>query len=78
MADLQKSSPNLKSLGGESFSDPIGLTWKHDILVFKPSPCLQNGIQVYEWMGLEEWNSWLKSQVRDSNRSQDIVDLNKI
>ncbi|PRD27437.1 UNVERIFIED_CONTAM: hypothetical protein NCL1_35352 [Trichonephila clavipes] len=23
-------------------------------------------------MGLDEWNSWFKSRVRDSNRSQDI------
>ncbi|GFW19657.1 uncharacterized protein TNCV_1605481 [Trichonephila clavipes] len=28
-------------------------------------------------MGLDEWNSWFKSQVRDSKRSQDIVNLNK-
>ncbi|GFV99817.1 transposable element Tcb1 transposase [Trichonephila clavipes] len=27
-------------LGDEIFSDPIGLTWKHGILVLKPSPCL--------------------------------------
>ncbi|GFW52146.1 uncharacterized protein TNCV_2425931 [Trichonephila clavipes] len=56
---------------------PIGLTWEHDILVFKPSPCLHNWSQVYEWMGLDKRNSWVKSQVRDSNRGQDIVDLNK-
>ncbi|GFW60307.1 hypothetical protein TNCV_1843871 [Trichonephila clavipes] len=62
MADLQKSSPKLNSLGAEIFSDPIGLTWEGDILVLKSSPCLHNGSQVYDWMGLDEWNSWLKSQ----------------
>ncbi|GFS81715.1 uncharacterized protein TNCV_2706631 [Trichonephila clavipes] len=75
--DLQKSSPKLNSLGGGMFSDPIGLTGEHDILVLKPSPCLDNGSQVCDWMGLDEWNSWFKSQVLDSNRSQDIMDLNK-
>ncbi|PRD18410.1 UNVERIFIED_CONTAM: hypothetical protein NCL1_60670 [Trichonephila clavipes] len=29
-------------------------------------------------MGLDEWNSWFKSQVRYSNRSQDIVNLNNL
>ncbi|GFT70211.1 transposable element Tcb1 transposase [Trichonephila clavipes] len=57
---------------------PIGLTWEHDILVLKPSPCLHNGNEVDDWMGLDEWNSWLKSQVEDSNRSQEIVHLNKL
>ncbi|GFU84716.1 uncharacterized protein TNCV_2126571 [Trichonephila clavipes] len=72
-----KSSPKLNCLGGgEMFSDSIGLTWEHDILVLKPSPCLQNWSQVYDWMILDEWDSWFKSQVRGSNRSQDIVDLN--
>ncbi|GFW28992.1 adhesion G protein-coupled receptor B2 [Trichonephila clavipes] len=73
MVNLQKSSPKLNSLGGggEIVSDPIGLTWEPDILVLKPSRCLHNGNQIYDWMGLDEWNSWLKSQVRDSNRSQD-------
>ncbi|GFT06860.1 ankyrin-1 [Trichonephila clavipes] len=46
--------------------------------VLKPSPCLHNGSQVYDWMGLDEWNSWFKSRVQDSNRSQDIVGLNKV
>ncbi|GFV63604.1 uncharacterized protein TNCV_625991 [Trichonephila clavipes] len=78
MADLQKSSPKLNSLGrGEFFPVPIGLTWEHDILGLKPSPCLHNWNEVDDWMGLDEWNSWFKSQVRDSNRSQDIVNLNK-
>ncbi|GFY02494.1 uncharacterized protein TNCV_3503751 [Trichonephila clavipes] len=57
--------------------DSIGLTWEHDILVLNPSSCLTNGSQVYDWMGLDKWNSWFKSQVRDSNRSQNIADLNK-
>ncbi|GFY15466.1 uncharacterized protein TNCV_1572771 [Trichonephila clavipes] len=73
--------PKIKSqaqfLRGEIFSDPIGLTWEHDILELKPSPCLHNGNQVYAWMGFDEWNSWFTSQVRDSNKSQDILDLNK-
>ncbi|GFU88994.1 hypothetical protein TNCV_2894421 [Trichonephila clavipes] len=46
------------------------LQWEHGILVLKPSPCLHNGNEVDDWMGLDEWNSWFKSQVRDSNRSQ--------
>ncbi|GFV66516.1 DUF4817 domain-containing protein [Trichonephila clavipes] len=58
--------------GGEISSDPIGLTWEHDILVLKPSPCLHNET-LYDWMGLDEWNSWFKSQVRDSNRSQENI-----
>ncbi|GFX56905.1 uncharacterized protein TNCV_3566771 [Trichonephila clavipes] len=45
--------------------------------VLKPSPCLHNGNEVDVWIGLDEWNSWFKSQVRDSNRSQDIMNLNK-
>ncbi|GFV23819.1 uncharacterized protein TNCV_960131 [Trichonephila clavipes] len=61
----------------EIFSDPIGLAWQPDILVLKPSPCLHKGSQVYDWMDLDDWNSWFKSRVRDSNRSQDIVHLNK-
>ncbi|GFS91543.1 uncharacterized protein TNCV_1139691 [Trichonephila clavipes] len=77
MAELQKSSPKLNSLGGEIFLFPIRLTWEHGILVPKPSPCLHNGIEVDDWMGLDEWSSWFKSQVRDSNRSQDIVNSNK-
>ncbi|GFY22072.1 uncharacterized protein TNCV_3297161 [Trichonephila clavipes] len=77
MADLQKSSPKLNSLGVKFFPFPIGLTWEHDILVRKPSPCLHNGNEVDDWMSLDEWNSWFKSQVRDSNRSEDIVNLNK-
>ncbi|GFY07218.1 uncharacterized protein TNCV_277651 [Trichonephila clavipes] len=48
--------------GGGICSDPIGLTWEHDIFVLKPSPCLSNGSQVYDWMGLDEWNSWFKSR----------------
>ncbi|GFS73244.1 uncharacterized protein TNCV_4571631 [Trichonephila clavipes] len=48
------------------------------ILVLKPSPCLHNGNEVDDRMGLDEWNNWFKSQVRDSNRSQDIVNLNKL
>ncbi|GFT69370.1 uncharacterized protein TNCV_4182201 [Trichonephila clavipes] len=43
----------------------------------KPFPCLHNGNEVDDWMGLDEGNSWFKSQVRDSNRSQDIGNLNK-
>ncbi|GFW75919.1 uncharacterized protein TNCV_4430971 [Trichonephila clavipes] len=77
MVDHQKSSSKLSSLGGKMFSVPIGLTWEHDILVLKPSPCLHNGYEVDDWMGLDEGNSWFKSQVRDSYRSQDIVNLNK-
>ncbi|GFY04227.1 uncharacterized protein K02A2.6 [Trichonephila clavipes] len=53
---------------------PIGLTWEHDILVLKPSPCLHNGNEVDDYMGLDEWNSWFKSQFRDSNRSQGRVE----
>ncbi|GFW31955.1 uncharacterized protein TNCV_54361 [Trichonephila clavipes] len=33
--------------------------------------------QVYKWMGLDEWSSWFNFQVLESNRSQDIGDLNK-
>ncbi|GFT08321.1 hypothetical protein TNCV_1083871 [Trichonephila clavipes] len=51
--------------GSEIFSDPIGLKWEHDILMFKPTPCLLNGSQVDDLMGLDEWKKWLKSQVRD-------------
>ncbi|GFS86052.1 hypothetical protein TNCV_1583031 [Trichonephila clavipes] len=57
MADLQKSSSKLNSLGGKIVSSPIGLTWEHDILVLKPSPCLHNGNEVDNWRGLDEWNS---------------------
>ncbi|GFY18483.1 hypothetical protein TNCV_2397101 [Trichonephila clavipes] len=46
------------------------------VQMLKHSP-LHNGNEVDDWMGLNEWNSWFKSQVRDSNRSQDIVNLNK-
>ncbi|GFT41048.1 uncharacterized protein TNCV_1639351 [Trichonephila clavipes] len=77
MADLQKLSPKLNTLGGEIFPVPIELTWEHYILVLKPSPCLHNVKEVDDWMGLNEWNSWFKSYVRDSNRSQDIVNLSK-
>ncbi|GFU56296.1 uncharacterized protein TNCV_582301 [Trichonephila clavipes] len=45
--------------------------------VLKSSPCLHNGNEVDDWMGLDEWNSWFKSQVRDSNKSENIVNLNK-
>ncbi|GFV58487.1 hypothetical protein TNCV_1095361 [Trichonephila clavipes] len=69
MADLQKSSSKLNSLGGEIFPVPIGLTCQLDILVPKPSSCLHNGNEADDLMGLEEWNTWFKSQVRDSNRS---------
>ncbi|GFV81084.1 uncharacterized protein TNCV_2270681 [Trichonephila clavipes] len=77
MADFQKSKPKLNSLGGELFPVPIGLTSEHDILALTPSPCLHNVNEVDDWMGLDEWNSWFQSQIRDSNRSQDIVNLNK-
>ncbi|GFT24564.1 hypothetical protein TNCV_3253611 [Trichonephila clavipes] len=51
MADLQKSSPKLNSLGGSNlFPVPEGLTWENDILVLKPSPCLHNGNEVDDWM----------------------------
>ncbi|GFW70805.1 hypothetical protein TNCV_4148531 [Trichonephila clavipes] len=62
MADFQKSSPNLNSSGGavRFFPVPIGLTWEHDILVLKPSPCLHNGHEKDDWMGLDEWNSSFK------------------
>ncbi|GFU58627.1 uncharacterized protein TNCV_1278091 [Trichonephila clavipes] len=63
--------------GVKYFPVPIGLTLEHDILVLKPSPCLHNGNEVDDWMGLSEWNSCFKSQVRDSNRCQDIMNLNK-
>ncbi|GFT62530.1 hypothetical protein TNCV_3580671 [Trichonephila clavipes] len=71
--------PSLKpnSLGG-MFLDPIGLTWKHDILVLKPSMPRQMRVKWMIRMGLDEWNSWFKSQVRDSNMSQDIVDLKNL
>ncbi|GFU64667.1 uncharacterized protein TNCV_1947851 [Trichonephila clavipes] len=79
MVDLQKSSAKLNSLGGvKLFPVVIGLTWEHDILVLKLSPCLHNGNDVDDWIGLDEWNSWFKSQVQDSNKSQDIVNLNKL
>ncbi|GFS71867.1 hypothetical protein TNCV_3715381 [Trichonephila clavipes] len=41
--------------------------------VNKPSPCLHNWNDVDDWMSLDEWNSWFKSQVRNSKRNQDIV-----
>ncbi|GFX86500.1 uncharacterized protein TNCV_3727691 [Trichonephila clavipes] len=56
---------------------PIGLTGELAILVLKPSPCLHNSNEVDDWMGLNEWNSWFKSQVRDSNRSHNIVNLER-
>ncbi|GFU89780.1 uncharacterized protein TNCV_4116701 [Trichonephila clavipes] len=77
MADLQKPSSKFNSLGGEIFPVPIGLTWEHDIVVLKPSPCQHNENEVDDCMGLDEWNSSFKSQIRDSKRSQDIVNLNK-
>ncbi|GFW20479.1 transposable element Tcb2 transposase [Trichonephila clavipes] len=43
---------------------------------YKPSPCLHNQNEerpIRDWMGLDEWNSWLKSQVRNSNRSQELA-----
>ncbi|GFV38460.1 hypothetical protein TNCV_4393411 [Trichonephila clavipes] len=55
----------------------IGLTWELDILEFNPSPCRHNVNEV-DWMDLDEWNSWLKSQVQHSNRSQDIVNFKQI
>ncbi|GFW88103.1 hypothetical protein TNCV_217751 [Trichonephila clavipes] len=73
--------PSLEVLGMTSSS--VTLKWKKDTAdtspanVLKPPSCLHNGSQVYDCMGLDEWNSWFKSQVRDSNRSQDIVDLKK-
>ncbi|GFX70076.1 uncharacterized protein TNCV_4615141 [Trichonephila clavipes] len=76
MVDLQKSSPKLNSLEGGFFPVSIGLTWVHDILVLKPPSCLHNRNKVDDWEGIDEWNSWFKSQVRDYNRSQDIVNLN--
>ncbi|GFX08378.1 uncharacterized protein TNCV_3268671 [Trichonephila clavipes] len=36
---------------------PIGLTWEQNILVLKPSPCLHNGNEADDWMGLDEWNT---------------------
>ncbi|GFX08419.1 uncharacterized protein TNCV_3269081 [Trichonephila clavipes] len=79
MVDLQTSSSKLNSLGGgvKNFPVPIGLTWEQNILVPMPSPCLHNGNEADDWMGLDKRNTWFKSQVRDSNRSQDIVNLNK-
>ncbi|GFV21316.1 hypothetical protein TNCV_2927891 [Trichonephila clavipes] len=47
------------------------------LVVFKPSPWIHNGNEVDDWMGLNKRNSWFKSQVQDSNRSQDIANLNK-
>ncbi|GFT45146.1 uncharacterized protein TNCV_4775391 [Trichonephila clavipes] len=72
-----KIKTKLSNLGGEIFPVSIGLTWEHYILVLKPSPCLHNVKEVDDWMGLNEWNSWFKSSVRDSNRSRDIVNLSK-
>ncbi|GFU35642.1 uncharacterized protein TNCV_2099381 [Trichonephila clavipes] len=43
MAGIQKSSPKFNSLVGGFFPVPIGLTWEHDSLRIKPSPCLHNG-----------------------------------
>ncbi|GFV04152.1 uncharacterized protein TNCV_917731 [Trichonephila clavipes] len=56
---------------------PIGLKREHDILVLKPSPYQHNRNEIDDWMGIDEWNSWFKSHVRDSNMSQDVVNLNK-
>ncbi|GFX08416.1 uncharacterized protein TNCV_3269051 [Trichonephila clavipes] len=64
-------------IGGTNESNCPRLTWEQDILVLKPSTCLHNGNVVDDWMGLDKRNTWFKSQVRDSNRSQDIVNLNK-
>ncbi|GFY35977.1 mariner transposase [Trichonephila clavipes] len=33
-------------------------------LVLKPSPCQHNGNEVDDWTGLDEWNSWFKSETR--------------
>ncbi|PRD37189.1 UNVERIFIED_CONTAM: hypothetical protein NCL1_06478 [Trichonephila clavipes] len=77
MVGLQKPSQSQFLRGVKFFPVPIGLTWKHDILVLQPSPCQPNENEVDDWMGLDEWSSWFKSQIQDSNRSQDIVKLNK-
>ncbi|GFU23742.1 hypothetical protein TNCV_2341301 [Trichonephila clavipes] len=52
--------------GVNIFPVPVGLTWEHDILVLKPSPCLHNGNEVDDWMGHDEWNigSYFKSETR--------------
>ncbi|GFV81547.1 hypothetical protein TNCV_52711 [Trichonephila clavipes] len=55
---LQKSSPKLNSLGVTFFPVPIGLTWEHDIVMLKLSPCLHNRNELDDWVGLNEWNSW--------------------
>ncbi|GFX51099.1 uncharacterized protein TNCV_2734501 [Trichonephila clavipes] len=76
--ELPKIKSQAQFLSGvKLFPVPIGLTWEHDILVLKPSPCLHNENEVDDWMILDEWNSWFKSQVRYSSRNQDIVNLNK-
>ncbi|GFU61211.1 transposable element Tcb1 transposase [Trichonephila clavipes] len=54
-----------------------GLTWEQDILVLKLSPWLHNENEVDDWISLDQWRNWFKSPVRDSNRRQDIVSLNK-
>ncbi|GFX59644.1 hypothetical protein TNCV_3754091 [Trichonephila clavipes] len=55
-------------------SDASGVTKNTRAIqrMLKPSPCLHNGNEVDDWMGLDEWNSWFKSQVQNSNRSQEI------
>ncbi|GFV68608.1 uncharacterized protein TNCV_2710231 [Trichonephila clavipes] len=58
-------------------SSRYGLTWEQDILVLKLSPWLHNENEVDDWISLDKWRNWFKSPVRDSNRSQDIVSLNK-
>ncbi|GFU87614.1 uncharacterized protein TNCV_2935361 [Trichonephila clavipes] len=64
-------SPVGGSTGGGQFHVKLTL-----IREYGGPPKIKN--EVDDWMGLDEWNSWFKSQVRDSNRSQDIVNLNKL
>ncbi|GFW34903.1 hypothetical protein TNCV_978411 [Trichonephila clavipes] len=54
-----------------------GQVYPRDIQSMLNPSLLHNGNEVDDWMGLDEWNSWFKSQARYSNRSQDIVNLNK-
>ncbi|GFX47726.1 hypothetical protein TNCV_699801 [Trichonephila clavipes] len=42
---------------------------EHDYKLLKPSPCLHNGSQVDDWMGLDEWNSW--AQISSSRLKQE-------
>ncbi|GFU64428.1 hypothetical protein TNCV_3947951 [Trichonephila clavipes] len=81
---LLRSSPASRK-GYEKISPPKDLSLGLDscryvifsCMLLKSSPCHYDGSQVYDWMGLDEWNSWFKSQGRDSHRMQDIGDLNK-